>query len=319
MLPPRYNGERSCLFHSQNKFFFLDTFFRSSIIVNRQPDGQFLFDSSCPNHARPGGRNLSEKLLRQGPRYSHRVGVGNRVFCNSSNSGWGWSLMNQELMRGVIDALPFATLVVNSAGKVEWWNNASEQIFGWKRSEVVGRPNPIVPRDRQDEFRAFQEIVLGGRTLRTESVRQRKDGALVEVKSTLVPLRDRSGTIAHILILYERVSEPVFLTKGAQLSAWDVHHAGAERFSEPSAVTLRRFTPRQREIIVLVARGCSNREIAKKLSVGAQQVKNYLRGIYREIRVANRADLVVWLNEQHQREGLRLSDHNTLGARRPDR
>jgi len=211
-------------------------------------------------------------------------------------------MVNLELARGIIDALPFATLVVNSVGKVEWWNNASEQIFGWKSSEVVGRPNPIVPRDRQDEFHAFQEIVLGGRMLRAESVRQRKDGALIEVKVTLVPLRNRSGTIAHILILYESVSEPVFLTtKGAQLSAWDVQNTGAERISEPSAAILRRFTPRQREIIMLVTRGRSNREMAKKLSVGEQQIKNYLRGIYRETRVANRTELVVWLNEQRQR------------------
>jgi PAS domain S-box-containing protein len=100
---------------------------------------------------------------------------------------------NLELPHEIIDALPFATLVVTPPGDILWWNKASEQIFGWKRSEVMGRPNPVVPRDRQDEFRAFQEIVLSGRMLRAESIRQRKDGALIEVKTTMVPLRNRSG------------------------------------------------------------------------------------------------------------------------------
>jgi len=136
--------------------------------------------------------------------------------------------------------------------------------------------------------------------LRAESIRQRKDGALIEVKTTMVPLRNRSGTIKHILVLHEPVSEPVFLiTKKADLSAWEVPPSAVGR--EPSSATLGRFTPRQREIILQVARGLSNREIAKALSLGEQQIKNYLRGIYREIRVANRTELVVWLNEQRQR------------------
>jgi DNA-binding CsgD family transcriptional regulator len=54
---------------------------------------------------------------------------------------------------------------------------------------------------------------------------------------------------------------------------------------------------------MLMARGCSNREIAKSLSLGEQQIKSHLRAIYRETRVANRTELVVWLNEQLQREG----------------
>ena len=206
-----------------------------------------------------------------------------------------------ELMRGIIDALPFATLVVNSTGNVEWWNKTSEQIFGWKSSEVMGRPNPVVPRDRQDEFRAFQEIVCKGKVLRAKSLQQRKDGALIEVKETMVPLRNGSGAIKHILILHEPVSEPVFLiTRKAQLSAGDVQPSGDDRISEPSSATLSRFTPRQREIIMLVTRGRSNREIAKSLSLGGQQIKNYLRGIYRETRVADRTELVVWLNEQRR-------------------
>jgi PAS domain S-box-containing protein len=209
---------------------------------------------------------------------------------------------NLELMHEIIDTLPFATLVVTPPGDIVWWNKTSEQIFGWKSSEVIDRPNPIVPRNRLDEFRAFQEIALTGRMLRAESIRQRKDGALIDVKTTMVPLRNRSGAIKHILILHEPVSEPVFLiSKKADLPAWEAPASAASRMREPSSATLARFTPRQREIILQVARGRSNRQIAKSLSLGEQQIKNYLRGIYREIRVANRTELVVWLNEQRQR------------------
>ena len=210
---------------------------------------------------------------------------------------------NLELLHEIIDALPFATLVMTPPGDIVWWNKASEQIFGWKRPEVMGRPNPLVPRNRQGEFRAFQEIVLNGRTLRAESIRQRKDGALMEVKTTIVPLRNRFGTIKHILVLHEPVSEPVFLiSKKADLSVREVPASAADRMRGPSAAALAQFTPRQREIVILVGRGQSNREIAEHLSVGEQVIKNYLRGIYRELHVTNRAELVVWLNQQQQRD-----------------
>jgi len=208
-------------------------------------------------------------------------------------------MRNLELLREIIDSLPLATLVVTSSGSVVWWNETSEHIFGWRSSEVLGRPNPIIPADRQDEFRAFQEIVSGGRVLRVRSVRQRKDGALIEVKATMVPMRSGSGPLKNILILHEPIGEPaVQIREHVQLAAGYLLPSEKSRHDERSLAALSRFTPRQREIIMLVARGCRNREIAKSLSLGEQQIKNYLRGIYREINIASRTELVSWLNRQ---------------------
>jgi len=195
---------------------------------------------------------------------------------------------NMGLLREIVDALPFAALVSDPSGSVIWWSKTAEQIFGWKRSEVLGRFNPIIPPDRRDEFRAFLEIASGGRVMRVNSVRQRKDGAQIEVKITMAPMRSGSGPLKNVLTLNEPIGEPAGRIR--------------EHHDELSLAALSRFTPRQREIITLVVRGCSNREIAKNLSLGEQQIKNYLRGIYRETQVANRTDLVVWLNKQPQRD-----------------
>jgi PAS domain S-box-containing protein len=208
-------------------------------------------------------------------------------------------MRNLGLLREIIDSLPFATLVVTSSGRVAWWNKTSEHIFGWKSSEVLGRPNPTVPTDRQDEFRAFQEIVSGGRVLRVRSVRQRKDGALIEVKATMAPMPAGSGALTNTLILLEPVVGPAYEIREHVQVPGDLLPSAEDRPEQrPLPAALSRFTPRQREIIMLVARGCRNREIAKSLSLGEQQIKNYLRGIYREINVASRAELLSWLNRQ---------------------
>jgi DNA-binding NarL/FixJ family response regulator len=57
---------------------------------------------------------------------------------------------------------------------------------------------------------------------------------------------------------------------------------------------LERLTPKEIQIIALVAEGCKNREIAEKLDTKEQVVKNYLRVIYDKTGVSDRLELAVF-------------------------
>ena len=54
---------------------------------------------------------------------------------------------------------------------------------------------------------------------------------------------------------------------------------------------LTNLTSREREVIVMVAGGLSNKEIARRLSVSEATVKIHLHNVYRKIGVANRTAL----------------------------
>jgi DNA-binding NarL/FixJ family response regulator len=58
------------------------------------------------------------------------------------------------------------------------------------------------------------------------------------------------------------------------------------------------LTPREVDIIKQIARGASNKAIARKLEVGEQTVKNYLRRIFRKLQVAGRVELALLALEQ---------------------
>jgi DNA-binding NarL/FixJ family response regulator len=59
-----------------------------------------------------------------------------------------------------------------------------------------------------------------------------------------------------------------------------------------------RFSPRERQIVTFLASGCSNQEIANRLGLRLQTVKNHLSRIYRKLGVPNRVQLAVLvLNE----------------------
>jgi DNA-binding NarL/FixJ family response regulator len=56
----------------------------------------------------------------------------------------------------------------------------------------------------------------------------------------------------------------------------------------------QRLTRRQHEILHLLAEGCSNAEIARRLSISEPTVKSHLSGLYRKVGVRSRAAAVAW-------------------------
>ena len=52
-----------------------------------------------------------------------------------------------------------------------------------------------------------------------------------------------------------------------------------------------RFSPRERQIVSLLASGCSNQEIANRLGLRLQTVKNHLSRVYRKLGIRSRGSL----------------------------
>ena len=54
------------------------------------------------------------------------------------------------------------------------------------------------------------------------------------------------------------------------------------------------LTPRQVEILALVAVGATNEQIADKLCISPQTVKSHLYNIFKKINVPNRVQAALW-------------------------
>lgn len=215
-----------------------------------------------------------------GPNINYpREGVPSRAMCKR----------DEALLRSVVDHLPFAALALSASGKVQLWNKEAERLFGWKSSEVLGTSPPIIPKNREAEFRAFEDLALSGRTLHVRTLRQNKDQALIEVDLTIIPLRDEQNCTTGILGLFRPLGEPLVAAEQSlppgSLDRRDINLA------------LGKLTQREREVVGLVLRDYDTRRIAQDLGITGQVVRNHLHAIYRRLQVANRSKLIALLQE----------------------
>ncbi|MCG3114143.1 MAG: PAS domain S-box protein [Candidatus Manganitrophus sp. SA1] len=103
-------------------------------------------------------------------------------------------------LQALIQASPLAIITLDLDGKVTTWNPAAEQIFGWSPEEAIGRFNPIVPKEKENEFKGLVKALLQGKVFSNLEVsRQRKNGSGVDVSLSTAALRDGQGHIRGIV------------------------------------------------------------------------------------------------------------------------
>lgn len=82
-------------------------------------------------------------------------------------------------------------------GTITSWNRSATAMYGYRPNEMIGQSiNIIVPDDRRLETKMIMETVARGQSIdHFQTVRQRKNGSLVDVSITVSPIRDQSGRI----------------------------------------------------------------------------------------------------------------------------
>jgi PAS domain S-box-containing protein len=115
--------------------------------------------------------------------------------------------MDSRLADELWDEIPDAILAMAPDGCVLFWNRAAASMFGYSRAEALGRSltDLIVPADRADDERRLRIEVEASNFLMHESVRRRKDAALVHVGISSKAIKDSNGKLRYILSTFREV------------------------------------------------------------------------------------------------------------------
>ncbi|QQS37228.1 MAG: PAS domain S-box protein [Ignavibacteriales bacterium] len=125
-----------------------------------------------------------------------------------------------DTLQGIVHASPAAIILLDRDGRVgQIWNKAAEEIFQWKREDVIGKFLPIVPQNKKEEFFTFfSKLVAGEALYGVEVVRQRKDGNPVHLNLSAAPLFNSSGNVHQIVAVVTDITDKVLAREEIQAS-----------------------------------------------------------------------------------------------------
>ena len=174
---------------------------------------------------------------------------------------WRGADLTQALER---IGLPAYTL--DREGLIRWENAAARDVFG----DLVGRHYSVVvaPEELAKVREQFTRKVVGGEPTEYRTVVRTRDGRRVSVEISSVPLVE--GHHCH--------------------GVFGLAVVGTPATTPPPKV--RALTPRQHEVLQLLASGMSTDQIAAALTVSRETVRNHVRHILRALGAHSRLEAV---------------------------
>lgn len=111
-------------------------------------------------------------------------------------------------LQSLIAASPRAIFTLDLQDRVQLWNPAAEQMFGWSELEVYNQPNPILSEETVEEYRDLRKACLQGITPPSLELRRpKKDGSLIDIVFSAAPLLDSSDRISGMVAVVADVTE----------------------------------------------------------------------------------------------------------------
>ena len=118
-------------------------------------------------------------------------------------------------LAAIVESSADAIISKDLESRIKSWNQAAERLFGYTAEEVIGKSITIlIPDSRQDEEGAILDrIRRGERIEHYETVRQRKDGTLLDISLTVSPIRNQEGVVIGASKIARDITERVRFEK----------------------------------------------------------------------------------------------------------
>ncbi|MEW6584742.1 MAG: PAS domain S-box protein [Nitrospirota bacterium] len=114
----------------------------------------------------------------------------------------------KEYLEGIIENSADAIVTTDLNGIITSWNEGAKRIYGFTKEEAIGKFLPFVPEFLLDPEWENNRRVRNGEVLkRIETLRRRKDGAMITVSLTLSPIKSTAGEVIGISGISRDISE----------------------------------------------------------------------------------------------------------------
>ncbi|HJR02606.1 MAG TPA: GAF domain-containing protein [Methylomirabilota bacterium] len=150
-------------------------------------------------------------LRRERGAFSPEVVATLRTFAAQSvlaihNAGLFREIQRQkQYADALVQTSPVAIATMDLAGVVVGWNPGAERLFGYPEAEALGRPldELVAGAGIRDEVSASFRQMLQGERIRTITRRARKDGTLVDVELSTVPVMVDGAQVGFVATYHD--------------------------------------------------------------------------------------------------------------------
>lgn len=141
-------------------------------------------------------------------------------------------------LAALVESSDDAIISKNLDGIITSWNAGAERLFGYEAAEAVGRSvMMLIPPDRHNEEPAIlARIRAGERIDHYETVRQRKDGSLVDISLSVSPIKDADGVIVGASKIARDISERRRAAEQQQLLLHEMNHRVKNLFALATSI-----------------------------------------------------------------------------------
>jgi PAS domain S-box-containing protein len=173
----------------------------------------------------------------------------------------------------VLEHVNVPSYIIDTSGIIRWLNRAARTIVG----DVRGRQftSVVAPEETRRARELFARKIIGGTSVTdAEVVLVDPTGERFAVELSSVPLVHGD----HVVGVFGQVSDLV---------------------EEPHEHPDLQLTPRQAEVLDLLARGFSTKQIAEELHLSTETVRNHVRHVLRAVGAHSRLEAVAIANRAH--------------------
>lgn len=120
---------------------------------------------------------------------------------------------SEQSLRHIAEALADGLFTTDAAGRITYWNAAAERITGWSSREALGQDCSLLAGDAVNGCACGEGpircgLALDGRRSKQCTTRA-KDGHLIDIVKSAVPIRDASGAAIGALESFTPVKDAV--------------------------------------------------------------------------------------------------------------
>jgi PAS domain S-box-containing protein len=184
----------------------------------------------------------------------------------------------------VLDHVDLAIVSTDVDGLVTTWNTRAVALYGWQASEAIGRSIVellVAPGEEQlvDEIR---RTLSAGKTWQGSMRLKRRDGSLLKAFVKNSPLRNGEGRIHGIVGVSIELTDPELISA--------IRAAGIA--SSRAGGRQRTLSPREREILGMLARGLTGEQIAERLVLSPETIRTHIRNAREKLGASTRVEAV---------------------------